>query len=136
MRNTFEWEKPGISGKRTLIDTWDVGRLWLRRGIQNLIPSRCLLFVCWFINPSVYKYKYIYIYIHIHIYIYIILYKYIYIYTSITPFQLACANVPSGALHTGKWKLARSEGINGLLFYYALPSATQNIQARIFFQGT
>jgi hypothetical protein len=56
MRNTFGWEKPGISGKRTLIDTWDVGRLWLRRGIQNLIPSRCLLFVCWFINPSVYIY--------------------------------------------------------------------------------
>ena len=52
MRNTFGWEKPGISTKKTLIDTWDVGRLWLRRGIQNLIPSRCFLFVCLLVHKS------------------------------------------------------------------------------------
>ena len=71
------------------------------------VPFVCLL---------VHKSQCLQINIYIYIYIYIYILYYINIYISITPFQLACAKVPSGALHTGKWKLARSEGINGLLF--------------------
>ena len=55
---------PGLTGNEEHIwigktrDFWEkntdryLGRLWLRRGIQNLIPSRCFLFVCLLVHKS------------------------------------------------------------------------------------
>ena len=63
MRNTFGWEKQGISRKNTLIDTWDVGRLSAKAGDPEFDSFKVFLFVCWFINPSVYIYNIYIIYI-------------------------------------------------------------------------